>query len=192
MTDRPITPPPELVRQWVANFWEDPVTEVNPGKSAFDLAARAADWGYDQHERALLNAMHATVPPDLVMAKAQLFEINPHPAIPPSDLLKQWEDLWHDEEEHADVLLIRAFQAGADQELEACVEWLGDAPVVWNNNKAMHPGSFLRDARRPKPPSLAEEALALLEPGEPRLFNSAMQDTIRRALERLQQLENNQ
>jgi hypothetical protein len=42
-------------------------------------------------------------------------------------------------------------------------------------------------ARRPspKPPSLKEQALALLQPGEPRLFNSEMQDTLRRALEQL-------
>ena len=40
--------------------------------------------------------------------------------------------------------------------------------------------------------SLAEEALALLQPGGPRLFNGEMQDTLRRALERLQQLEEQQ
>ena len=34
-------------------------------------------------------------------------------------------------------------------------------------------------------PSLKEQALALLQPGEPRLFNSEMQDTIRKALEAL-------
>ena len=37
----------------------------------------------------------------------------------------------------------------------------------------------------PTPPSLKEQALTLLQPGEPRLFNSEMQDTIRRALEAL-------
>ena len=44
----PITPPPELVRQWVADFWGEPVTEVDPADSAFDLADRAAQWGADQ------------------------------------------------------------------------------------------------------------------------------------------------
>jgi hypothetical protein len=91
----------------------------------------------------------------------KLFVIDPHPAIPPSDQLKKWEDKWFDEEEHPDVLLIQAFQAGADQELKACVEWLGDAPVVWDNNGDLHPGSYLRDARRPKP-SLKQQALNLI------------------------------
>jgi hypothetical protein len=108
----------------------------------------------------------------------KLFVIDPHPAIPPSDQLKKWEDKWFDEEEHPDVLLIQAFQAGADQELDACCQWFG-----------FHYSAFiarnLRAVRRPKPPSLKEQALALLQPGEPRLFNSEMQDTLRRALEAL-------
>jgi hypothetical protein len=50
----------------------------------------------------------------------------------------------------------------------------------------MHLGpSDLRAARRPKPPSLKELAMALLQPGQTCLFNSEMQDTIRRALEAL-------
>ena len=110
-----------------------------------------------------------------------MFEIDPHPAIPPADLLKEWEDLWHDEQEHADVLLIRAFQAGADQELDACCEWI-DADSVM--------AAELRAARRPPgPPSLAEEALE----AQKRLWcgMSTHDDwhLIRRALERLQELE---
>jgi len=91
----------------------------------------------------------------------KLFVIDPHPAIPPADQLKKWEDKWFDEEEHPDVLLIQAFQAGADQELEACCEWtskylpyLGDFPL---------PKDKLRAARRPKPPSLKEQALLQLD-----------------------------
>jgi hypothetical protein len=77
----------------------------------------------------------------------------------------------------------------ADQELEACVEWLGDAPVVYNNNGDLHPGSYLRDARRPKPPSLKEQALKQLEGIETCFL--AMQgghlvtEAIRRAIEQL-------
>ena len=116
----------------------------------------------------------------------KLFVIDPHPAIPPSDQLKKWEDKWFDEEEHPDVLLIQAFQAGADQELKACVEWLGDAPVVWDNNGDLHPGSYLRDARRPKP-SLKQQALNLITNHEC-IGSILMTDdikTIRRALEAL-------
>jgi hypothetical protein len=51
-----------------------------------------------------------------------------------------------------------AFKAGADQELEACIEWLDHyVPryAEWSAN--------FRAARRPKPPSLKGQALAELE-----------------------------
>jgi hypothetical protein len=69
---------------------------------------------------------------------------------PPSELLKQWEDDWFEEREHADVLLIQAFQAGADQELEACLRYAGD------NGLSL---SRMRAARRPKPVTLKQQAL---------------------------------
>jgi hypothetical protein len=77
---------------------------------------------------------------------------NERPITPPPELLKQWEDDWFEEREHADVLLIQAFQAGADRELEACCEWLSGCGC-----KSY--GRELRAARRPKPPSLKEQAL---------------------------------
>jgi hypothetical protein len=71
-----------------------------------------------------------------------------------------------------------AYQAGADQELEACCEWLQDPDLNVDTYK-------LRAARRPKPPSLKEQALEALAHI---LNNSSTQlgaDTIRRALEQL-------
>ena len=110
--------------------------------------------------------------------KATLFEIDPHPAHPPADLLKKWEDLWFDEEEHADVLLIRAFQAGADQELEDCCEWLEQKGFAFVDE--------VRAARRPKPPSLKEQALDDLHIAFDRgCLSEGQADTIRRALEQL-------
>jgi len=75
---------------------------------------------------------------------------------------------------------------GANQELEACVEWLGDAPVVYNDNGDLHPGSYLRDARRS--PSLKEQALAALKRYEAEVWCEEMtfdSSIIRRALEAL-------
>jgi hypothetical protein len=81
------------------------------------------------------------------------------------------------------ALARHAAQWGADQELDACCEWL----------KAKHwiePefSDELRAARRPKPPSLKEqalEALAHIATGpNPTAFLDC-QDTIRRALEQL-------
>jgi len=74
---------------------------------------------------------------------------------PPDHLLRKWESLIIDEEQNVDVVLYEAFQAGADQELEACCEWVSEN--VYRN----HPFSSheLRTTRRPKPPSLKEQAL---------------------------------
>jgi hypothetical protein len=47
-------------------------------------------------------------------------------------------------------------QQGADQELEACCEWLCEDSMPKNSNR-------LRNARRPQPPSLKEQALSDLK-----------------------------
>jgi hypothetical protein len=99
-----------------------------------------------------------------------------HTVVPPNDLLKKWEDQWFDEQENADVLLIQAFQAGADQELEACCELLLQQGFDFVDD--------LRAARRPKPPSLKEQALETLKYPKD-LWSESEVDTIRRALEAL-------
>ena len=82
----------------------------------------------------------------------------------------------------------------ADQELEACCEWLREAR---NHGLGYDMGRILADklraARRPKPPSLAEQALAELDQipthdNEGRTVGGDV-SIIRRALERLQELE---
>ena len=87
------------------------------------------------------------------------------------------------------MLFRSAAQWGADQELKACCEWFTSkfgAEVTADI-------ADLLAARRPKPLSLAEEALEMLENtwkgGQ--ISNGAAQ-TIRRALERLQELEDQQ
>ena len=103
-----------------------------------------------------------------------------HPITPPEDLLQQLRrsaDTWLKQ-------ITIAYQAGADQELEACVEWLGDAPVVYNDNNDLHPGSYLRDDRRPKS-SLKEQALALLDKAEDPSWDINDFSIIRQALEAL-------
>jgi hypothetical protein len=40
----PITPPPELVQQWISKFYG---THLVPGEAGTDLATRAAQWGAD-------------------------------------------------------------------------------------------------------------------------------------------------
>lgn len=90
-----------------------------------------------------------------------------HPNTPPPELFKQWEDDILNERDNVDHVLDCAwrngFQAGADQELEACCEWLGEAPVVYNDNGDLHPGSYLRDARRSKSLNKKQRGLTALE-----------------------------
>ncbi len=82
-----------------------------------------------------------------------------HPVKVPPELLQQWID--SNIEEHTERLLVhgvadRAYAAGADQELEACCEWLDLRGFAISSIDA------LRAARRPKPPTLAEQGLAVV------------------------------
>ena len=102
-----------------------------------------------------------------------------HPITPPPDLREQWLQSPHD-------ALVQAARWGADQELEACCEWLGDAPVVYNDNGDLHPGAYLRDARRSKMRSLKEQALLAIDTAvaDGRL-SPHVSNVVRRALEQL-------
>ena len=104
---------------------------------------------------------------------------------PPTELVAQWikecdnpeEPRWREYEQD---IAIKAAQWGADQELEACCKWLPKLPP-WSADD-------LRRHRRPKPPSLKEQALEQL-----RRVNAVLQfqatggetSVIRRALEAL-------
>ena len=111
------------------------------------------------------------------------------PITPPPELVAQWVEyagLVGINEHQLVHLATQAARWGANIELEACVEWLGDAPVVYNDNGDLHPGSYLRDARRPKPLSLKEQALAALNVIEDKMLGPTTEEKlIRKALEQL-------
>jgi hypothetical protein len=109
-----------------------------------------------------------------------------HPITPPPELVEQWcEQLFGcpDKPEIAAYELVRlGAQWGADQELEALLVWLR---LKGFDNLA----ADLLAARRPKPPSLKEQALDELD-GIAAVFRMShggnlVCDTIRRALEAL-------
>ena len=77
-----------------------------------------------------------------------------HPITPPSDLIQQWWDGTHGAFYEFEAVATQAARWGADQELEACCEWL-----VNEGHEYEHVA--LRDARRPKP-SLKKQALETL------------------------------
>ena len=80
---------------------------------------------------------------------------NQHPITPPPELVQQWR-----KSGPADAAVNNAYEChiatcaaqwGADQELEACCALI--------EQKGFLPSSLLRAIRRPRPPSLKEQAL---------------------------------
>lgn len=112
-----------------------------------------------------------------------------HLITPPPELVQQWLKYGPGEGELgiAMHLATQAARWGADQELEACCDWLTRC-AQWESEdvKEMH------DFRRPKPPSLKEQALAALaaadgadHPVVCTVITADQHDIIRRALEQL-------
>ena len=102
-----------------------------------------------------------------------------HPITPPPELIEQWMQVHTTKYD----LARQAAQWGADQELDACCELMDD----WGLD-----GEDLMECRRPKPPSLKEQALQALndavkmaDDAPPEGIRSNQADIIRRALEQL-------
>ena len=100
-----------------------------------------------------------------------------HPITPPPEMVEEWVSML---EYHSDSeVFSTAAQWGADAELEACLEWISKQDWTWTKTQ-------LREARRPKPPTLKEQALKALD--HICVNHSKATDhecTIRRALEAL-------
>jgi hypothetical protein len=106
---------------------------------------------------------------------------------PPSELVQEWAQIQPVHQavaDHWQHITACAAQWGADQELEACCEYLVRC-AQWEPEDVAE----LRAAQRPKPPSLKEQALealeahfAALQAGEP-TYRPSYKAVIRRALE---------
>ena len=114
-----------------------------------------------------------------------------HPITPPPELVRQWgiaspckcdNTHWAYEQ----FIAAEAAQWGADQELEACRMFLAEHPGLEHPNLLWE---LLYIARRPKPPSLKEQALQILKKHVDRgcMTDEAIADAdiLRRALEDL-------
>ncbi len=114
-----------------------------------------------------------------------------HPITPPLKLVQQWiEKYGNSEDPHWQTyecdIATQAARWGADQELEACLR-LVEIEVC---DGAYELSRYIRTVRRPKPPSLKEQALKALEEGDDSMPLRSLErgerfDTIRRALEQL-------
>ena len=127
-----------------------------------------------------------------------------HPITPPPELVQQWHQEWIAKScnEKVDVrgmhIATQAARWGADQELEACCELLDGCNIIpidahansaQNRLLAKDRVDRLRAARRPKPPSLKEQALKAIgvpaKIGEARVIEHREHELIRRALQQL-------
>ena len=120
-----------------------------------------------------------------------------HPLTPPLELVQQWLGEFFgctvsgELSDSERFLANRAAQWGADQELEACLRLV----EIDAGEDAYDFSRYIRAARRPKPPSLKKQALAILAGvAVHELYGGATTDnrlsaddmiTIRRALEAL-------
>jgi hypothetical protein len=107
-----------------------------------------------------------------------------HPITPPPELVGQWQDESPETQiaAHIQYLVTRAAQWGADQELAATLGLMETLNIRGVD--------YIRNVRRPKPPSLKEQALETLQrlskDGYPCNYQEDSDwDTIRRALEQL-------
>ena len=101
-----------------------------------------------------------------------------HPITPPPELVSKWANMF---EFHSDAeVFSEVARWGADQELEACCAEV-EPTFCWGSARD------LRNIRRPKPPTLKEQALEALREAEAsgHLYVNNRSDTIRKALEAL-------
>ncbi len=122
-----------------------------------------------------------------------------HPVKVPQDLAEQ---LWFESADkpsqcntfRAHVFAQKIAEWAADQELEACCEWI-ESELRGQLRPAHRIAIDLRAARRPKPPTLAEQGIEELESlkGDANAMGMGFgAPAIRAALNRLAELEANQ
>jgi hypothetical protein len=103
---------------------------------------------------------------------------NNHPITPPPELVQQWyREADNQLGPYYDYIATQAARWGSDQELEACCKLL----ELSDSNAR----EFLTAARRPKPPSLKEQALEVVTGLEKRWDLQCDLTLLRRALEAL-------
>ena len=115
-----------------------------------------------------------------------------HSITPPDELVEQWREEWealprrYPETCQFRYVATQAAHWGADQELEACINYFHEYDTSWGENSELITG--LRTARRPQPPSLKEQALSELnltaDPDGAELSRTQV-ELIRKALESL-------
>ena len=173
-------PPPHLLKKFSEQARVDSQKRGHPGYCK-TFAKLCIDWAFrelamDDYRAASAEVSAAASQPGSSSEIERRSDI-----VPPPNLVLQWMDEFNDPqhahwEEYEVGIATRAAQWGADQELEACCEWVQSYTEC---------GDLLRLARRPKSPSLKEQALEQLRALQQCGANHRDTDKIRRALEQL-------
>ena len=159
-------PPPHLLKKFSEQARVDSQKRGHPGYCK-TFAKLCIDW-----------ALNSKSSPNNL-------QIRSSDTTPPPELVEQWRNEWiynaPNDNDELGFLASRGAQWGADQELDACCEWLEhDYPNI---------GAYaLRATRRPKPPSVKEQALEALNRHQSEAWCEELDadlNTIRRALEQL-------
>jgi len=108
-----------------------------------------------------------------------------HPITPPQELVQQWYDNMGPDPGPFESFAIAAARWGADQQLELDAKWLDHNALNEAHLKITPMGEVLKEAMRPKPPSLKENAIKALNSFECFIWCVDDIDIIRRALEAL-------
>ena len=118
-----------------------------------------------------------------------------YPITPPPELVEQWVQATESNDcigafptNFEKRICTAAARWGADQQLELDARWLDHNALNETHLKITPIGDVLKEAMRPKPPSLKEQALTALSEADQGLNEFEWQqrsDTIRRALEQL-------
>ena len=113
---------------------------------------------------------------------------NQHPITPPPELVQEWWEDTHGAFYEFEAITTQAAQWGADQQLEECCEQLKSIPSPLGIPFGEMASNALRNACRPEPPSLKEQALSELnltaDPDGAELSRTQV-ELIRQALESL-------
>ena len=112
-----------------------------------------------------------------------------HPITPPPELVQQWLREWKtlgvrhaDPVKSTSYVATEAAQWGADQQLANDAEWLDHNALNEPHLKITPMGESLKKAMRPKPLTVKEQAIAVLEDAG---VNAAHYNILLRGLEQL-------
>ncbi len=179
-------PPPHLLKKFSEQARVDSQKRGHPGYCK-TFAKLCIDWAFQEAAMDDLRAASAEVS-GAASQPGSSSEIERRSGIVvPPELIEQWRNEWiykaPSDNDELGFLALRGAQWGADQELEACINWIS----FWHGLE--HPElliELLRAARRPKPATLKEQSLKHLEVIERdgHYLPEILQD-LRRAVEQL-------